>query len=286
MQDTKWRDSPEFSGFIVSNEGHIAKLIKPQPNIKGYFRVFIRKVRNDERRQIRYLHRLVAQSWVANPFNKGTVNHKNMIVQDNRPSNLEWMTSTENGQHRHRCGLKRRVKSEVTIETNNEAWKALPEFNNYIISDHGRIAKILYQFPNNKGYLRVAIQKDFIRVTIYVHRIVAQAWIDNPYNLKTVNHKDYNKQNNAVSNLEWMSHADNCSNGAKSPNMPPPYYRKGIDSSNAKITEHQAIEIRTRYDRGESPTLISIDYPITVHTVCNIGKRKTWRHLAVSRSLP
>jgi hypothetical protein len=43
----------------------------------------------------------------------------------------------------------------------------------------------------------------------YVHRVVAEAFIPNPDNLPTVNHKDLNKQNNHVDNLEWVSYTDN-----------------------------------------------------------------------------
>lgn len=42
-----------------------------------------------------------------------------------------------------------------------------------------------------------------------VHRLVAMAFIDNPHNLKTVNHKDGNKLNNNIENLEWMDNRDN-----------------------------------------------------------------------------
>ena len=48
-----------------------------------------------------------------------------------------------------------------------------------------------------------------------VHRLVAEAFIPNPQNLETVNHKDENKLNNSVSNLEWLSRKDNLSYGTR-----------------------------------------------------------------------
>jgi len=45
---------------------------------------------------------------------------------------------------------------------------------------------------------------------VYIHRLVAEHFLENPNNLRDVHHKDHNPHNNDVSNLEWMSHKDNC----------------------------------------------------------------------------
>lgn len=68
----------------------------------------------------------------------------------------------------------------------------------------GRIMPLVAR-ENNRGYLRVRISgKEYL-----VHRIVAETFIPNPRALKTVNHKNLNKHDNRVGNLEWMSHSDN-----------------------------------------------------------------------------
>lgn len=66
--------------------------------------------------------------------------------------------------------------------------------------------------PN--GYLSVGLNKDMKRTIKYIHRLVAEAFIDNPNCYKEVNHKDEDKTNNSVENLEWCSHKYNINYGS------------------------------------------------------------------------
>ena len=98
-----------------------------------------------------------------------------------------------------------------------ETWKAIAGFEGlYEVSNLGRVKslkfgqeKILKPWEDTYGYLLVSLSKDGHRKTLKVHRLVAKAFIQNPNNLGTVNHKDEVKTNNVASNLEWMSRADN-----------------------------------------------------------------------------
>jgi len=100
-----------------------------------------------------------------------------------------------------------------------EEWKNIPDFLNIQASNLGRIrlAKeneepfIYSTFITNKGYKRVAIYKNKSskQKKYAVHRLVALTWIPNPDNLPQVNHKDGNKLNNAIGNLEWTTGSDN-----------------------------------------------------------------------------
>ena len=64
-------------------------------------------------------------------------------------------------------------------------------------SDNGKGYKFVWLYKNNKGHRR------------YVHRLVAEAFIPNPESKKTVNHKDGDKSNNHVTNLEWATYKEN-----------------------------------------------------------------------------
>ena len=102
-----------------------------------------------------------------------------------------------------------------------EIWKAIAGYEGiYEVSDLGRVKslkygkeRILKPGGDPHGYLRVSLCKDGQKKPSLVHRLVSEAFIPNPNNLETVNHKDEVKTNNTVSNLEWMSIGDNNNYG-------------------------------------------------------------------------
>ena len=75
--------------------------------------------------------------------------------------------------------------------------------------------KFLKLNDNGIGYLYVALCHGGIRQQKYIHRIVAEAFIPNPDNLPEINHKDEDKSNNCVDNLEWITHIDNLNYGTR-----------------------------------------------------------------------
>jgi len=118
---------------------------------------------------------------------------------------------------------------------NQEIWKTIDGFENkYQVSNLGRVRSVnriikdaigrkrclkgkLLAFAYNKGYPFVTLWSgsEQKRISKFVSRLVAQAFIPNPYNLPFVNHIDENPKNNHVSNLEWCTVAYNIAyNGA------------------------------------------------------------------------
>lgn len=97
-------------------------------------------------------------------------------------------------------------------------WKTIQGYEQYEVSNEGQVrnrktGKILKQWKDKGGYLLVTLFRNGKQKWYLVHRLVAQAFIPNPNNLATVNHIDHNKENNSVSNLEWMSLEDNIRDG-------------------------------------------------------------------------
>ena len=78
------------------------KILSPQLNSKGYERVQLCK---SGVRDQRFVHRLVAKTFIPNPGLKKQVNHKNGKKRDNRVVNLEWVTGKENILHAYKTGL-------------------------------------------------------------------------------------------------------------------------------------------------------------------------------------
>ena len=97
-----------------------------------------------------------------------------------------------------------------------EEWKIIKEATNYEVSNTGKIRnsitkKILKGRMTKNGYEQVSLKmKDTNGFrNQYIHRLVAQYWVENPLLKKEVNHKDGNKNNNHYLNLEWVTPSEN-----------------------------------------------------------------------------
>jgi len=90
----------------------------------------------------------------------------------------------------------------------------VPEFPDYEVSNTGRVFSVsrngscsLRPQNNGNGYLTVSLRRRGRTFQRYIHRLVAIAFIPNPENRPTVNHKDGDKNNNDVANLEWATNS-------------------------------------------------------------------------------
>ena len=104
-----------------------------------------------------------------------------------------------------------------------EIWKDIKDYEgHYQVSNLSRVKsikfgkeRILKPVTDRHGYSIVGLWKNNKQKTYKVHRLVAEAFIPNPYNLPQVNHKDENPLNNNVNNLEWCNSKYNCNFGTR-----------------------------------------------------------------------
>ncbi len=96
-----------------------------------------------------------------------------------------------------------------------EVWKDIKGYEGlYQISNCGRVRSLISNkirkfSVNHKGYFQIMLYKDNVGKNYRVNRLVAEAFIGNPYNKEQVNHIDGDKKNNHVSNLEWVTGMEN-----------------------------------------------------------------------------
>jgi hypothetical protein len=99
--------------------------------------------------------------------------------------------------------------------------KELEDASGIYICDDGRVwsgkrQRFLSTSLDEKGYEKVSLWVNKKVKTMKIHRLVAKYFIPNPHNYKEVNHKDENKTNNNVSNLEWCDRKYNVNYGSRS----------------------------------------------------------------------
>ena len=100
-------------------------------------------------------------------------------------------------------------------------YKIIEEYPNYAVTVKGEVFNVLTHHKLipyvNTGYEYVSLRKDGNTKKMRVHRLVANAFLPNPENLPVVNHKDENKLNNKLGNLEWCTHRYNAMYGTHAP---------------------------------------------------------------------
>jgi len=97
-------------------------------------------------------------------------------------------------------------------------YRKIKDYENYLITDTGFVyslkkKKVLKFDLDGRGYKRVWLYNKTNKKKMRVNRLVAVTFIPNPLNLSDVNHIDEDKDNNNKSNLEWLSHKENCNYG-------------------------------------------------------------------------
>lgn len=171
----------------------------------------------------------------------------------------------------------------LNFHSNNieEIWKDIPGYEGlYQVSNLGRVKSLHYRNKyskkeqilksrnNGDGYLSVILKNK----KKYIHRLVAETFISNSNNFSEINHKDENKANNCIDNLEWCTRKYNCNYGTKNERVGKKVIQ--YDKKMNKIKEYKTISEASR----ETNIFNS-----SISAVCK-GKRKTaggyiWRFI-------
>lgn len=167
-----------------------------------------------------------------------------------------------------------------------ERWRMIEGWPKYQISNLGRVRRLHYDSrctplrilkPNlvRPGYFQVTLCDGSLQKCLKVHRLVAITFIGKPPSGYQTNHKDGNKINNQVENLEWVTPGDNDRHayrlGLKKPKAP---ILKGEKNGRAVLTWPQVKEIRAR---PESDYILSKIYGVRRGQIWNIRHYECWK---------
>ena len=185
----------------------------------------------------------------------------------------------------------------------SETWVVIKGYPNYMISNFGRVwsRKKEVVFKNGAkrtfkeqylsicytktGYCIVRLSNNGVKKTKYVHRLVAEHFIENNLNKPEVNHIDGNKNNNKSQNLEWCTSKENKIHGWKNRLYKSHNNMKGEKHGNHKLKEKDVLEIRRLYDNREKTLKeLSLLFNTPNSTIQKIVYRKTWKHLEVGKN--
>jgi len=176
-----------------------------------------------------------------------------------------------------------------------EIWKPVKDYENfYQVSNYGQVrsidrtevckdgvvrfrkGRILRPHQNYVGYLWVSFCTNDIRKKKKIHRLVAQCFISNPEDKPYVNHKDGNKQNNHVDNLEWVTPKENAHHAIEN-NLTT--LLRGEKSPTNKLSSDNVLEIRSLINEGVNVKELAKKYGVHTSTIYRIKHNKSWSWL-------
>jgi hypothetical protein len=164
-----------------------------------------------------------------------------------------------------------------------EEWKRIPRHPLYEVSNYGNVRswndkgrgilstpRTLITPPNSRGYAVTKIGHEMI----YVHRLVAFAFIGPAPDGMHVNHKDGNKTNNWIGNLEYVTPQENSLHSTR-------VLGNGVGEKNgsAKLTEDQVREIKQLLNQGIPITVVAAGFGVSKSIVGYIKQGKVWKHI-------
>lgn len=162
-------------------------------------------------------------------------------------------------------------------------WKPVKDYEGiYEVSSAGEVRRVSYLLkPSNShyGYPQLTLTKGGKNQNKPLHRIVAEAFHENPEDKPTVNHKDGNKQNPHKDNLEWATHSENSLHAVRT-GLRPMNWQDGEKNPKAKLKKHQVLDIREKCEIMSVSQVHKEFYPyLSYNTVYAIKTKRLWKNL-------
>ena len=178
------------------------------------------------------------------------------------------------------------VGAVLNLKTGEE-WRDIKDYEGYYqVSNFGRVRSFHHRVPH---ILTPRVAFNYLKVPLcrgkndekvfFVHILVAKTFIPNPENKKIVNHKDGNKTNNHVENLEWVTQSENLKHAYQIGLVKP---LRGTESPKSKLTEDDVRYIRKFYrahDRKFGAIALAKKFGVSKYTIYNIITGKTYKNI-------
>ena len=148
----------------------------------------------------------------------------------------------------------------------------------YYITTNGNIIRdtlTLKKSVNKSGYQRIVLNVNGGKVSKLIHRLVAETYLPNPNNLPEVDHKDTNKLNNDISNLEWVTTEENKRRARLNGLI-----RKGESHGKSKLTKTDVEYIRNNYiprHKEYGTRALSRKFNVSNCAISNVLNKLTWK---------
>ncbi len=170
---------------------------------------------------------------------------------------------------------------------NREEWRDVFGYEDlYQVSNYGRVMRIgggkgaqpgrILKDSKSERYSRIELSKNNRTRSYSVHRLVLEAFIGLSLEGHEVNHKDGNKRNNRLENLEWVTASQNVRHSIDILGVA---RARGENSALSKLTENQVREIRRLLKQGLTRKEVACKFGVTTNNIRAIATGFTWKHI-------
>lgn len=149
-----------------------------------------------------------------------------------------------------------------------------------------KVGRILKSFVLKDGYSRTQLWVEGKPINCLIHCLVAEAFIGQRLPGMEVNHKNLNRLDNVVTNLEYVTHSENNLHSYRNSKRKAPEMPRGEAHHNAKLTTEQVMEIKKTYQRrkiGFGITALARKFKVDHHTIRSIIIGETWKEVTCGK---